>query len=200
LKQHGFTPVQEEAILYPAAKDVQTAKALLQQEGWQPGIPLIAVVVGAKRPQNRWPIGYFKQVVEHITNRYQVVLAGSQEDNELVRPLMDIRQVINACGRLTPMESAALLSLCTLTISNDTGPMHLSYGVGTPTIALFSSRDLPGKWYPPLDRNVFFRTPDVPCQACFSETCNNNICMQAISPEQVIAEAENLLEQEIKAR
>jgi heptosyltransferase-3 len=44
------------------------------------------------------------------------------------------------------------------TISNDTGPMHLSYAVGTPVIALFSSRDFPGIWYPPQDGyNVVIR-------------------------------------------
>jgi len=71
--------------------------------------------------------------------------------------------------------------------------MHLSYAVGTMVIALFSSRDLPGKWYPSGKNNHVFRASNIHCEACFSETCNNNICMQAIQPSEVISCAEQLL-------
>lgn len=167
----------------------QVVAALVPQNGKAN----LAVVAGAKRPQNRWPIAYFKQVVQHFSEDFNVLLAGGPEDADLVRPLLDIPNVYSFCGKLTPIQSAILLKKCVLALSNDTGPMHLSYAVGTPVVALFSSRDFPDKWFPPEKGNVVFRTPEVHCSLCLSETCPNNICMQQIKPVKVIEAMESLL-------
>lgn len=196
LQQHGIKLYSPDAILYPSSEDREYAKNRLQELGIHSFQNLIAVVVGAKRLQNRWPINYFKEVITYFSSGYQILLIGGGEDNELVQELVNIKNVINGCGQFTPVQSAAAISLCKLTVSNDTGPMHLSYAVGTPTIALFSSRDLPGKWFPPEKNNRFFRAQNIPCEACFSEICNNNICMQAIKPSDVIKAAEQLLHKE----
>jgi ADP-heptose:LPS heptosyltransferase len=187
LQQQGIQSPDEAVHLQPVQEDIETALRVLHELGIREGDKIIAIVVGAKRPQNRWPIAHFKRVIEAFSPTFKMLLIGSREDGELVQPLLINDAVKNACGLLTPMQSAAALQVCALTLSNDTGPMHLSYAVGTPTIALFSSRDLPGKWFPPEnDKNHVFRTPGVACEACFSEVCNNNICMQAIMPNEVI--------------
>lgn len=196
LQRYGILPFNTDTILHPSENDISYAKRILLELGAVTFENMIAIVVGAKRSQNRWPINYFKQVVSRFSSQYYILLIGANEDNELVQELVSIENVINTCGRLTPLQSAAAMSLCQLTISNDTGPMHLSYAVGTPTIALFSSRDLPGKWYPTEKNNRVFRAQNIPCQACFSESCNNNICMQAIMPSEVIEVAEQLLSQQ----
>ncbi|MBO9200160.1 MULTISPECIES: glycosyltransferase family 9 protein [Niastella] len=192
LQRHNILPFTAETILTPLECDLLHAKEVLQQLGVSSLHNLIAVVVGAKRSQNRWPIAYFKQVIDHFSREYTIILIGGKEENELVQPLITTKNVINTCGQLTPIQSAAAISLCSLSISNDTGPMHLSYAVGTPVIALFSSRDLPGKWYP-SGKNHVFRATNIACEACFSEICDNNICMQAIPPSEVISCAKQLL-------
>ena len=53
----------------------------------------------------------------------------------------------------TPMQLAALLQRCNLYISNDTGPMHLSTAVKTPTVALFGASNLI-QWSPPWDKHA----------------------------------------------
>ena len=147
----------------------------------------IGFVVGAKRPQNRWPVEYFIEVAEYLQkNGKYILLVGSKEDFELAKNIKG-NNVFNFCGELTPIETALLLKSCRFTISNDTGPMHLSYAVGTPVIALFSSRDYPGRWYPPENGvNKVFRNFDLHCTMCFSEICKNNICMKNLSVDLVI--------------
>ena len=147
----------------------------------------IAFVVGAKRPQNRWPVEYFNETAQHlISNGYNVLLVGGKEDFTISNEIKGER-VFNFAGKFDPVETALLLKNCALTISNDTGPMHLSYAVGTPVIALFSSRDFPGRWYPPENgKNKVLRNYDVPCTMCFSETCNDNICMKGINTTEII--------------
>jgi ADP-heptose:LPS heptosyltransferase len=146
---------------------------------------LVALVPGAKRPQNRYPIDRFVELAQWLTSlSYNVIVIGGAEDEERGKELCVNDHVISFCGTVSPMESAALLSNCLFCISNDTGPMHLSYAVGTPVIGLFSSRDFPNKWFPPLG-NVALRNDHVGCSLCFSETCANNICMQGISIDEV---------------
>ena len=45
------------------------------------------------------------------------------------------------------MQLGAMLQKCHLYISNDTGPMHMSTAVKTPTIALFGASN-PRQWGP----------------------------------------------------
>lgn len=181
-------------FLKSSEKENLEAEKFLEAAGVDPNKPMIAIVTGSKRPQNRWPIPYFKTVVDHFNTHYQLLFIGAASEQSLVESLLSLPNTFNACGKLSPMGSAALIRRCALTISNDTGPMHLSYAVGTPTIALFSSRDLPGKWYPPAHPNHrVFRASAIPCEGCFSDTCANNICMQAITPAEVIPVAEELL-------
>lgn len=176
--------------------DIEFVKNLMLNNNIKKDRIKICVVIGAKRSQNRWPINYFKEVITHFLPRAEIILIGSTEDQILSAPL-NIAGVTDFCGKLTPIQSAALISFCDVTLSNDTGPMHMSYAVQTPTIALFSSRDLPGKWYPPENNNVVFRAKDIKCEACFSEVCKNNICMQAIKPEKVINAMEQLIEMKV---
>lgn len=192
LDKNGIKAQAPATFLHPQPADLAKAKELFIELGIDPHEKPVAIVVGAKRPQNRWPIQYFKELVTWLSARYTVVLVGSEEDAALSAPLHAMPRVVNACGQLSPMQSAAALSLCRLTISNDTGPMHLSYAVGTPTIGLFSSRDLPGKWFPPAN-HVSLRAEGIFCEACFSEICDNNVCMKSILPKDVIGRVEEML-------
>jgi ADP-heptose:LPS heptosyltransferase len=147
--------------------------------------PNVGIVPGAKRPQNRYPLERFKDIAYWLVDKgYNVLVIGGGEDSERGASISTRANIHNFCGRLTPVQSAVLLSRCVATISNDTGPMHLSYAVGTPVIGLFSSRDFPNKWFPPED-HIAIRNDDVHCSLCFSETCSNNICMQGIPIEKV---------------
>lgn len=142
---------------------------------------LVGLVPGAKRPQNRYPLDRFVALATWLKDKgYAVAVIGGPEDVELGNAIATHPGIISFCGKLTPVQSAILLSKCVITISNDTGPMHLSYAAGTPVIAIFSSRDFPDKWFPPPG-NIAIRNESIHCSLCLSEVCSNNICMQGIS-------------------
>jgi ADP-heptose:LPS heptosyltransferase len=161
---------------------------------------IVAVAIGANRPQNRWPIQYFREVVQYLSeNDFTTIFIGGEADFNSASEIATYSNVHNFCGKLTVKESACILQKCLMTISNDSGPMHLSYAVGTPVVALFASRQHPGLWYPPEDaRSIVHRNYNIPCSMCFSEatgrnTCNNNICMQGIKPLDVIRSIRKIL-------
>ncbi len=155
----------------------------------------IGVVIGSKLERNKWPLDYFKRIIENYTNRdYKILIFGGKEDKEKAETLRINKNIINFCGTFLPLETAEAMKFCSVVITNDTGPMHLSYMVKTPVVALFSSRDFPGKWYPPKDGiNKVFRSEEVECSACFKRECRNNICMKRITPQMVIAATDLIL-------
>jgi len=157
-------------------------------------LPFISIIIGAKRPQNRWPIEYFKKVIAHFCNSHNILIIGGKDDIEPADSLIDLPNVYNLCGKYTPLQSGLVISHCSLSISNDTGPMHLSYAFNVPVVCIFSSRDFPYKWFPPQQRkHIILRNNNISCSLCLSENCTNNICMQGIPPEGVINAAESLL-------
>lgn len=154
----------------------------------------IAIVVGAKRPQNRWPIEYFQEVINFVLSKsYKVFIIGGQEDSSISKILNKNENLFDLCGKLTPLESASIFKKCKLTITNDTGPMHLSYAVNSKVLALFSARDFQNKWYPPKDNNIILRDNDINCRVCLNDNCKDNKCMKNIKPIRVIKYLEELL-------
>lgn len=195
LEEHQLVTYPDNySLLNISTIDKQLVKEKLTKQGVFNFDKLIAIVVGAKRPQNRWPIEYFNTLIEKLNNKgYIALIIGGKEDQSLVSKLNKNLRIINFTGKLTPVQSAAAFSYCRLTITNDTGPMHLSYAAGTFTIVMFSSRDYPELWYPPKHLGTVFRNDEVFCSACFSETCENNICMQGIQPSIVYQKAMDYL-------
>ncbi|MCB9307751.1 MAG: glycosyltransferase family 9 protein [Lewinellaceae bacterium] len=156
-----------------------------------PELPAIGMVVGAKRPQNRWPVSYFNEVVRHFSSTHNIYLFGGPEDQALVKPLIGHPNVYSFCGTLTPVQTGLFMQKCHLILSNDTGPMHIAYAFGAPVVAIFSNRDFPGRWYPPDEsQHTVIRAKDIACTVCLSETCGDNICMKKIAPADVIEKIE----------
>ena len=194
MERHGLKNHGEVFPLHVLPKDELQVNKLFDEKGITSKESMIALVVGAKRPFNRWPIDYFHQVATYFSQQgHKMLIIGGPDDSDLANELLDIPGVYDFTGRLTPMQSGLALQRCQLTISNDTGPMHLSYAVGTRVIAIFSTRDYPNKWYPP-EGNAVFRDENDPNSVSFTETDTDNACMKAIKPEVIIAKAKEFLE------
>ena len=87
--------------------------------------------------------------------------------------------------RVTLRQLGAMMEKCSLFLSNDTGPMHISVAVKTPTIGLFG----PGnhvRFQPIGEKHTLIRR-DIHCSPCkqFTHKCKDNICMKAITVEEV---------------
>ena len=115
--------------------------------------PLLAVSIGTKYDVNDWGDANWLQLIDRLAARlrgWTLVTIGAEVERE--RSAVLVRHwsgnALNLCGRLTVRESAALLSRARLYCGHDSGPMHLAAAVGTPCVAIFSSRNLPGEWFP----------------------------------------------------
>jgi heptosyltransferase-2 len=147
--------------------------------------PMAVIATGAKHARKRWPLDRFITIADRLNvNGWQVCWMGNEEDARHLN--QTTFSGYNACGKLTIVQSIQLMKHAKLFIGNDSGPMHMAYACGVPVVALFSLRDYPGKWYPPMQvRHVVLSDKTVPCAICWDKPCNDNICMKSISVDEV---------------
>ncbi|MBI3319039.1 MAG: glycosyltransferase family 9 protein [Candidatus Omnitrophica bacterium] len=102
---------------------------------------LVAVHPWTSAPHKQWPVERFRQLIEGLRARRGlviVVIGGAEEQHQASKLLgASESNVIDAVGRLSLPQLAALFSYVRVLISNDSGPVHLAAAVGTPTVVLF---------------------------------------------------------------
>ena len=92
---------------------------------------------------------------------------------------------LNLAGRTSLRELCAILKLCRVLLTNDTGPMHVAAAVGTPVVAIFGSTspELTGPGLPGDPPHQLLKS-NAPCSPCFRRVCPIDFrCMTAISVE-----------------
>ena len=95
---------------------------------------------------------------------------------------------MNLAGQTTLRELCAVLKMCRLLLTNDSGPMHVAAALGTPVVALFGSTspELTGPAFAGQSGQQALAA-QVPCAPCFRRTCPIDFrCMTAISVERVV--------------
>jgi heptosyltransferase-2 len=83
----------------------------------------------------------------------------------------------------------AVLKICEVALTNDTGPMHLAAAVGTPVVVPFGSTspELTGPGLPGDPRHALLQVK-APCAPCFRRHCPIDFrCMLEIDTEMVLA-------------
>lgn len=116
---------------------------------------LIAIHCGASDPAKQWPEHRFAELIDALVDRYsaRIVMVGAVDLCPTVDKINSLTKemVIDLAGRTTIGQLAGLLTKCHLLVSNDSGPVHLAAGVGTPVISIFT-RNQPGinpeRWRP----------------------------------------------------
>jgi lipopolysaccharide heptosyltransferase II len=98
----------------------------------------------------RWSSNRFAQVVNHLRDKWNlpsVVIAG-REQEEIAHKVASLStsQPCIVTG-LSLKELMALISLCSLFVGNDSGPMHIAAACNRPVIGIFGSSN-PDVWHP----------------------------------------------------
>ena len=158
--------------------------------------PIFGLNPGAEYgPAKRWPVEKFTAAAKEIQQRTNCVwiLFGGKNDQPLTaliesgirNPQSAIR---NLSGQTSLRELMALLKLCRVLLTNDTGPMHVAAALGTPVVVPFGSTspELTGPGLPGDPRHRLLKS-EVPCSPCFLRECPIDFrCMKDISAERVV--------------
>ena len=120
------------------------------------GRPIIGLNPGAATSYRRWSSDNFAILGDMLYDAYNahvIITAGPNEGTLAQQVAKQMKDTPFVVDDLSPMQLAALLKRCHLYVSNDTGPMHLSTAVKTPTIALFGGSN-PIQWGPPWKKHT----------------------------------------------
>lgn len=156
--------------------------------------PLAAVHMGAGTAAKRWPLESWRTLIaKFLDHGWRIVVVGGPDDVALARLLPSHPRLVDWSGRLTVVETTALLERADLFVGADSGPAHLAASAGTLSVVLFSGTNQIGQWRP-WSRHALVIRKRVPCQPCHQKTCPlaGHPCMSQLDPERVFKGAMRL--------
>lgn len=156
------------------------------------------------RIERRWPAGKYRELIRWLMTEYpayRIMLVGSGAEKAYVQEVLEPlqappEQVLSLAGSTRIPELIAVIKHASLFITNDSGPMHISFATQTPVIALFgpcspSQYGVNEHCYP-IYENLY-------CSPCVHEfvqpPCGgNNLCMKMIAEDKVKLYVKRILE------
>jgi heptosyltransferase-2 len=147
-----------------------------------------------------WGDGRFGEVAERLRNEgFDVVLLtspGERAQAQSIAAMTSGAPIVGHDGDV--LELAAAISLCSLVVTNDSGPLHLSAALAVPSVSIFGPTD-PDRTVIPGASRVVRRT--YACQPCYRRECplGDHRCMRDIAVDEVYEAAIGLY-QEVEGR
>lgn len=195
----GIPLSDTDPYLEVSAEEILEAQQLLHTLNVKAGQKLIGLNPGAAYGSAKcWPPEKFKELSLKLLQNPQNTLLyfGDPKGAPLVQDICQgmPERVINLAGRTTIRQLMALLKLCSILLTNDSGPMHIASALKTPLIALFgSTSDV--KTGPYNGGKVIHK--HVACSPCYKRTCPIDFrCMTSISVEEVFSEIQKVMDRE----
>jgi ADP-heptose:LPS heptosyltransferase len=125
-------------VVYPDNADREEAEKLWLELGFKPSEKVIACFVTARQTKGMWPVEWFGEVLQTVQKNCgcRIVLCGANGDKD---KLQELRRQFNLSAELNPgllglKSLVAFLSKCSLTLTQDSGPRHLSNAAGIPVV------------------------------------------------------------------
>ena len=149
--------------LYPSPADYEKT----QQYS---ATPYICIAPASVWFTKQYPPDKWTSFINQLPPAYHVYLLGAPGDSELcesIRTATTHPKVINLCGKLSFLESAALQKTAVMNYVNDSAPMHFASAVNAPVTAVYCST-LPSFGFGPLSDIKFIveKTDPLYCRPC----------------------------------
>lgn len=172
-------------------KELSEAQTLLKQLGISSRQALVGINPGAAYGSAKcWLPERFQEVTQRLLkiDNIRIIYFGDQASMPLVKQICQglPSSVINLAGLTSLRELAALIKLCTVLLTNDSGPMHIAAALGTPLVALFGSTSeiVTG----PYQTGTVIHK-HVSCSPCYERVCPIDFrCMKKIETSEVYQE------------
>ena len=138
------------------------------------GTPYVVLNSGSNEHGRRWPLeDYIALSKWLVTHGFRVVFVGKADEKAKADMIVDAAidaNIIDMTGKTDLPGLMDILKFAALVVSNDTGPMHLAIGLGTPTVAVIGGGHF-GSFVPYPEQatpdNVRFVYERMDCYHCF---------------------------------
>lgn len=187
--------------LYPSLDDITHVNKFLFEREILNQRNMIAIAPGSVWNTKRWLIERYAQLAMLLANDgKEVLIVGGNADTELGRAIIETtkhKQIHDATGRLTLLQSAELIGRCTALISNDSAPLHMAVAMRTPVVAIFGAT-VPEFGFAPYGKeDVVIETKGLSCRPCAihgGDKCPIGTfeCMKKIEAEMVFEKLQRM--------
>jgi lipopolysaccharide heptosyltransferase I len=188
------------------SKDHEEVERFLASVGLEPDRPLAVLCPGARWSSKRWPRERFAALAEELRSSFglqPVILGGPGEEGIVEEVRRSMASPAPAAFFESLRTAACLFVRSEVSVTNDSGSMHLAAAAGCPVVAVFGPTDsrLTG---PYGDVHQVVSHP-VECSPCFLKDCPiGHDCMVEVPVEVVTSAVEGALaaraaEREIKS-
>jgi len=151
-------------------------------------------------PHRRWMASRYAELISRILAAFGdviVLITGGPEERAAAERLAAANpRSISFAGHSALTDLPALYAEAALMVSNDSGPAHFAAAAGLPTIVLFGPET--PKLYQPLGPShaIYAGLACSPCVSAHNHrqtACTDNVCMRAITVDEVYAAVAELL-------
>ncbi len=103
--------------------------------------PWLVLHAGASEPKRQYRLEDYAAAAQQLySDGWQIVLTGSEAERPTLAPLLHALRgrAFDLVGQLTMVEWCAVLDLCDVLVSNNTGSVHIAAALRTPVVVLYA--------------------------------------------------------------
>lgn len=150
--------------LYPSVDDYEKVKQISKDEEF------VCFAPGSVWKTKQLPLEKWVELGRKIKNK-KIFIIGSSDDielgNEILNQLAKEKiHVENVCGRLTILQTTALMSKARMNFVNDSAPLHMASAINAPVTVFFCSTVPEFGFYPLSDQSSIMQVNGLPCRPC----------------------------------
>ena len=148
--------------IYPSDYDYQLVEEFKTR-------PYICIAPSSVWETKRYPALRWIELLDSLPESYSIYLLGAKDDGDLAAHIAGMTKhkgVVNLCGKLSMMQSAALMRDAAMNYTNDSAPMHFASALNAPTTAIYCSTHPCFGFGPLADRQKTVQVEDLYCKPC----------------------------------
>lgn len=167
--------------------ETSAAQQILTVAGWK-GEPYVVLAPGANWPNKRWPTSHFAELADYLHQKGILsLMIGGPADKALadeIRAQTNVA-ILDLIGKTSLKQLAWVIKNARVMVGGDTGPMHLSVAVSTPTVAIMGPTDAQRNG--PYGNGHKALIAPRECAGCWRRKCKKGLdCLDAVFVKDVV--------------
>lgn len=171
---------------------------ILEENGIQENERFAVVHTSGNWDLKRWPKNSWAELIKYLAAelKVKVVISEGPKELEWAKEIARLSQVdpVVLAGKTNLPQLMALLEKASLVISADSGPLHIASCVSREVIGIYGPT-MPATTGPRGKANARIFHRDVGCNraSCYHLACPDNVCMKAVTVQDVAEAAKKVL-------
>jgi ADP-heptose:LPS heptosyltransferase len=162
--------------------------------------PLIGLHPSARDQTRRWMPDRFGHVGAALQAEFggTIIVIGEKADWELAERVAAVAKhlggaTLSLAGKTSLPVLGAVIARLAVLVTNDSGPAHIAYALGTPSVTVFGGAD-PQRYGPPLPGLHRVVAHPIDCRPCGYATCPIGLpCLEDVPAAEVAAAAREVI-------